>query len=47
MKHDGARFEQNEAVFLKERYLPKGLQRMTVPRQGFATGVWGDMRSPA
>jgi hypothetical protein len=27
MKHDGARFEENEAVFLKERYLPKGLQR--------------------
>lgn len=26
MKHDGPRFEEHKAVFLKDRHLPEGLQ---------------------
>jgi hypothetical protein len=30
MQHDGPGFEEHEAVFLKDRHLPKGLQRTIV-----------------
>ena len=30
IEHDGSRFEEDEAVFLEDRYLPEGLQRAIV-----------------